>query len=84
VEGNLSRQTPSVQCRLLTVDEKKLNRTAQKLLAIFEDHAKDLPSAEKDAKWRAFSRVVAKVGTPAKPQARPKNAATPRVSRRHA
>jgi len=61
------------------VDEKKLDTTAQKLLAIFEVDAKDLSPAQRDAKWRAFSRVVATVGTHAKPQARPKNAATPRV-----
>ena len=63
------------------VDEKKLDKAAKKLLAIFEDHGKDLPSAENEARWHAFSRVVAKVGTHAKRQARPKNAVTPRVSR---
>jgi|HubBroStandDraft_1064217.scaffolds.fasta_scaffold1343550_2 hypothetical protein len=68
----------------MMVNEKKLDKAAQKLLAIFEDAAKDLSPTEQDAKWRAFSRVVSTVGTHAKPQARPKSAATPRVSRRRA
>jgi len=65
-------------------DKKKLDSAAKKLLAIFEEHAQHLPPEEQDAKWQAFSGVVAKVGTPAKQQARPKTPSIPRVSRRRA
>ena len=47
-------------------DKKKLDKTAKALLAIFEEHARDFSPAEQETKWRAFSRVVAKVGTRAK------------------
>jgi hypothetical protein len=42
--------------------KKKLDKAAEKLLDIFERHTKDLLAVERKAKWRAFSRVVSKVG----------------------
>lgn len=61
----LIRQDPVVQATLLavTADQKTLDKAAKKLLAIFEEHAKDFSQAEQETKWRAFSRVVAKIGT---------------------
>ncbi len=58
-----------IHSKLKTMDRKKLDRTAEKLLAIFEDHAKGLPAAGVDAKWDAFSKVASKVGTHAKRRA---------------
>jgi hypothetical protein len=84
LDSAISSTISLLQGTLLTVDEKKLDRTAQKLLAIFEDDVKHLSPAEKDAKWRAFSREVAITDIHAKPQARPKTAENPRVSRRRA
>src|ERR1700736_4985041 len=59
--------------------QKKLDKAAKKLLDIFESHAKDVPASERKAKWSAFSRVVSKIDTPARPQATSRTLETPRV-----
>lgn len=64
--------------------KKKLDGAAEQLLRIFEQHSKDLPVTERDAKWRNFNTVVAKIGTRAKPPAHPKTSRTLRATRRQA
>lgn len=76
-------RSPGAKIQLVG-DNKKLDQAAKKILAILDDHAKDFTPAEQDAKWRAFSRAVAKVGTRARRAARPKTASSPRAGRKHA
>ena len=67
----------------MNMDHKtKLDQAADAILAVMERHAEHLPRLERDAKWHAFSREVAKIGTPAKPQERPES--RPRPVRKHA
>jgi hypothetical protein len=55
---------------------KKLEGAAERLLDIFERSAENLSAPERDAKWRAFNRVMAKVGSRAKSQAKPRTLST--------
>ena len=63
---------------------KKLDNAAERLLGIFERSVENLPAPERDAKWRAFKGVVAKIGSRAKSQGKPKILGTLREARRRA
>ena len=62
----------------------KLATSAERLLDIIEQHTKDLPAEERDAKWLALNRVVAKARTRAKLPVQPRTLETPRAARRRA
>jgi hypothetical protein len=47
--------------------KSKLDDAAERLLAILENHSKDLPVSKREAKWRALDKVVATIETRAKP-----------------
>jgi hypothetical protein len=49
----------------MVAHKTKLDKAADAILNVMERHAESLPALERDAKWRAFGREVAKIGTPA-------------------
>jgi hypothetical protein len=63
---------------------KKLGSAAEQLLDILERSVENIPGPERDAKWRALNGVVAKIGSRAKSQAKPKILGSLRVARRRA
>ncbi len=60
----------------------KIDKATDAILEVMERHVEGLPRLEQDAKWRAFSREVAKIGTPSKPQEQ--SGSLPRPTRKRA
>jgi hypothetical protein len=54
--------------------KSKLDAAAEKLLHILEGAVKNLPEAEKEARWRTLHEKATSLETRAKQQARSKNA----------
>ena len=62
----------------------KLDIAAKGLVGIMEQPVKDLPASQRDAKWNAFNKVVAKVGNRAKTQVHPRTPAILSVAQKQA
>lgn len=60
----------------------KLEKAAEALVAVLERDAAHLPLLEREAKWRALGREVAKGGS--SPKSGSQSKALPRLNRKHA
>jgi hypothetical protein len=53
------------------MEKKLLDKSTNRLLSVLDRHTEGLPAAERDAKWSALAKVVAKIETRAKRQELP-------------
>ncbi|HYL75434.1 MAG TPA: hypothetical protein VEU96_14575 [Bryobacteraceae bacterium] len=60
-----------------------LDKAADQLAKLLEEHLAELSATERQARSRAFHQVVANIGTGAKSVAHPKTGASRRAIRRH-
>jgi hypothetical protein len=64
------------------MDKKLLDKSANRFLNVLDRHTEGLSAAERDAKWSALAKVVAKVETRAKRQELSQTPANPRPDRK--
>jgi hypothetical protein len=61
--------------------KSKIDKAAEQLLNVFEQHLATLPPAEQDSKWAAIHKAAVRIDNRAKSEDKPKSAGSPRAGR---